>query len=320
MHTDPFLPCGERGFCISPDILRSFPERGVRTIFKLSIFTVACLVLSLAFADAAAGLNFFAERYDEFPNDDAAQKALGGPRGEGEWGGNSLDVCTLGNGGSIELGFEGARYIFDGPGPDFIVFENAFQTLDTQPPNDPTGLYFAELMFVEVSTDGEVFARFPAFTTNTEPVHAGLDGLDAAQYSGFAGVHPVYANVDTNAIDPFDPSAAGGDAFDLANLATHPLVLSGAVDLNRINRVRLVDIIGDGSVPDDAGNPIYDVYRYAGDPLVINGADVDALAVINGAAVPEPGSLSLLLTVLPALVAVSHYVRKGSQQKQEVFQ
>jgi len=279
---------------------------------------LCCVAVCLFVAGEAYGINFFAERYEGYPYDFLAQKALGGPRGNGEWFG-SEDVCILGNGGSIVLGFEDEKRIFDGPGTDFILFENAFQVLDPDT-GDPAGLFFAELMFVEVSTDGETFERFPTLTTNTQPVHAGLDGLDAAQYSGFAGVHPVYANVDTNAIDPFDPSAAGGDAFDLADLATHPLVLSGAVDLNRINLVRLVDVVGDGSVLDDAGNPVYDVYRYAGDPLVINGADVDALAAINGAVVPEPGSLGMALAVLPVFAAVSYFVRRVSQQKQEVFQ
>jgi hypothetical protein len=49
---------------------------------------------------------------------------LGPPKGLGETDG-SLDVASLGNGGSITLGFAPSA-IVDGPGPDFIVFENAF--------------------------------------------------------------------------------------------------------------------------------------------------------------------------------------------------
>lgn len=33
-----------------------------------------------------------------------------------------------------------------------------------------------------------------------------------------AGWHPVYANPGANSIDPLDPSVAGGDPFDLADV------------------------------------------------------------------------------------------------------
>lgn len=49
---------------------------------------------------------------------------LGPPRGAGSSQG-SLDVVALGNGGQVTLAF-GQTRIVDGPGPDFIVFENAF--------------------------------------------------------------------------------------------------------------------------------------------------------------------------------------------------
>ena len=264
----------------------------------------------------AQALSFYAETYSGYPYAVFAQKALGGPKGEGEWSGNSSDVCILGEGGSIVLGFEGENCIYDGTGYDFIVFENAFQTLETEDPYDPTGLYFAELMYVEVSTDGQTWARFPTLTTNTEAIHASESGgVDPSQYSGFAGVHPVYANVNTNGIDPFDPAVAGGDAFDLALLADDPDVLSGTVDLNNIRYVRLIDVVGDGSALDSQGNPIYDAYAYDGDPVTINGADADALAVVNGsngsfAAVPEPCSLALLFMAAPMGAALAARVKR----------
>ena len=269
--------------------------------------------MCLLIAGDAYGTNFFAERYEGYPFDFLAQKALGGPRGKGEWLG-SVDVCLLGNSGSIDLGFEDEKRIFDGPGADFTILENAFQILDPDT-GDPTGLFSAELMFVEVSTDGEIFARFPTLTTNTQPIHASeYDGLDPSQYSGFAGVNPTYANVDLNDINPFDSAVSGGDAFDLSDIADNALVLSGNVDLSDIRWVRLVDIIGDGSVLDSKGNPIYDAYQYENDPddpedddpIPINGADIDALAVINGldgTVVPEPGTLVLFAVSLPVLLA-----------------
>ena len=122
---------------------------------------------------------------------------LGPPKGGGTAGG-SLDVATLGNGGTITLGFAPSS-IVDRPGPDFIVFENPFNVN-----GDPTKP-FAELATVEVSDDGQTFHAFPCTAT-------------AYPYGSCAGWHPVLANADTNSIDPTDPATAGGDAFDLADL------------------------------------------------------------------------------------------------------
>jgi hypothetical protein len=122
---------------------------------------------------------------------------LGPPKGAGARNG-SFDVVTLGNGGTLTLGF-GPSWIVDRPGPDFIVFENPFYVN-----GDPT-LPYAELASVEVSDDGEHFEAFPCTVTE-------------APYESCAGFHPVYANPDQNAIDATDPALAGGDAFDLADL------------------------------------------------------------------------------------------------------
>src|SRR5262249_7712430 len=50
---------------------------------------------------------------------------LGPPYGGGRTTG-STDTLSLGTGGSIELGF-GNLVVYDGPGPDLIVFENPFR-------------------------------------------------------------------------------------------------------------------------------------------------------------------------------------------------
>ncbi|WP_437927800.1 hypothetical protein WMF37_00770 [Sorangium sp. So ce291] len=127
---------------------------------------------------------------DKFPD-----IAFGPPRGGGCCGG-STDVVSLGNGGTVTFGFSG-NLILDGPGPDFIVFENAFET-------SPTTV-FAELATVEVSQNGVDWIAFPCTAT-------------AAPYGSCAGWHPVLANSKTNSIDSTDPGVAGGDAFDLADL------------------------------------------------------------------------------------------------------
>jgi hypothetical protein len=121
---------------------------------------------------------------------------LGEPRGGGVAQG-SLDVLSLGRGGSIVVGFGGGA-IVDGPGPDLLVFENAFYV-----GGDPTHP-FAELGEVSVSDDGETWSTFPCRT-------------DAYPFEGCAGWHAVLASPDAG-VSPFDPAVAGGDPFDLADL------------------------------------------------------------------------------------------------------
>ncbi len=122
---------------------------------------------------------------------------LGPPKGAGLYQG-SFDVFSLGVGGQIILEFTD-YLVFDGPGDDFIVFENAFQI-----GSDPNAT-FAEPGVVSVSEDGVTYVDFPC-------------NLSAPPYAGCAGVHPTLANPDTNTIDPTDPTVAGGDAFDLAHV------------------------------------------------------------------------------------------------------
>jgi hypothetical protein len=124
---------------------------------------------------------------------------LGPPQGEGTTQG-SLDVLSLGNGGQIVLGF-GPRGIVDGPGADFVVFENPFW-----PEGDPTRV-FAELGEVAVSEDGETWHSFEC--------DAAGDG--EGHFPGCAGVTPTLA-YDAEQLVPLDPEKSGGDAFDLAEL------------------------------------------------------------------------------------------------------
>jgi hypothetical protein len=162
--------------------------------------------------------------------------------------GDSYDVVSLGNGGSITLTFD--NLIRDGSGFDFAVFENGH--LDT----------FLELAFVEVSSDGTTFARFESTYLGTEPVSQ-YGAHDPTLMDGLAGKYRV----------------GFGTPFDLAALDAHPLVRSGAVDLRAIAQVRILDIIGDGREQDSHGNPIYDPYPTVGS----GGFDLEAVAVLNAA-------------------------------------
>lgn len=141
------------------------------------------------------------------------EPVLGPPRGGGCCAG-SLDVVSLGNGGSVTL--ELGSTVVDGPGADFIVFENAF--FAGGDPSQP----FAELATVEVSSDGQSWLGYPCAAT-------------AAPYGACAGWHPVFANELENDIDPLDPALAGGDAFDLADVGA-----SGARFVRITDRADLV--------------------------------------------------------------------------------
>lgn len=183
---------------------------------------------------------------------------LGGPEGGG-LGAGSLDVLTLGEGGDVTLGFDVT--IVDGPGADLTVFENGFLV-----GGGPS--VFAELFFVEVSTDGSTFARFPSKYLGT--------GSSMGAYRGIGGGMPVVADVTTGLVDPLDPLLSGGEALDLADLAQHPDVLSGAVDLGAVHFVRLVDPLPGAT--DSLGTPI----------AAAGGADVDAVAVLHSSATASP--------------------------------
>lgn len=134
-----------------------------------------------------------------FGEDKLPNVVLGPPSGGGVRKG-SLDVLSLGKGGTIVLGFD--RYaITDGPGPDLVVFENPFW-----PGGDPTQVY-AEPGEVSVSDDGETWATFACDTA----------GDGAGHFAGCAGVTPTLP-YDATATLPIDPAVTGGDVFDLAEL------------------------------------------------------------------------------------------------------
>ena len=118
----------------------------------------------------------------------------GPPHGAGNQQG-SFDVVSLGIGGEIVIGFDNA--IVDGPGDDFVVFENAFFANGNpeRPAADPGE--------VSVSDDGATWTTFPCTATS-------------APYGSCAGWHPVFSSPE-NGILPTSPEA-GGDRFDLSSI------------------------------------------------------------------------------------------------------
>ena len=135
---------------------------------------------------------------------------LGPPVGGGAMSG-SLDVVSLGIGGEIVLSFE-PNEIVDGPGPDFIVFENAFYV------GGDSSRPVADLGEVSVSEDG--------VTWHTYACTPG----DAPPYGACAGWTAVYS-APGNGVSPVDPATAGGEAYDL-----------DALGLGRARFVRIRDV------------------------------------------------------------------------------
>lgn len=161
---------------------------------------------------------------------------------------NNMGVVSLGDGGSATLTFNG--YITNGEGYDFCVFENAF--------NDS----FLELAFVEVSSDGEHFVRFPAVSLTQTSVQTGPTGsTDPTHIHNLAGKY----------------RSLYGTPFDLEELRGEP-----NLDIDHVTHVRIVDVVGsidpDYGTTDSQGNLVNDPYptdTYSG------GFDLDGIGVIH---------------------------------------
>ncbi len=193
-----------------------------------------------------------------------------GPPGPSSGSTGGTSVASLGSGGSATLVFDDL-VIEDGPGPDFIVFENAFFV--GAPPADAVADFFvfAEPATVEVSMDG---VTWTAFSYDAAALAATVGSLVDrelfARLRGLAGVTPTFTG---NWTVPDDPqvwdatgtggvSGAGGDAFDLAD-----------VGLTEARFVRLTDT---GSANGAAGSG--------------EGFDLDGVVVLHGRPLPPAGT------------------------------
>ena len=158
------------------------------------------------------------------------------------------DVISLGDGGSAIIQF--ANAIANGPGPDFAVFENSFDNL------------FLELAFVEVSSDGQNYFRFPAHSLTQTSVQVGSFGqLQATQINNLAGKY----------------RGGYGTPFDLEELNAIP-----GLDIMHITHVKIIDVVGSINDAyasfDTASNKINDPFPT---PFPIGGFDLDAVGVLH---------------------------------------
>lgn len=166
---------------------------------------------------------------------------------------DGLGVVSLGDGGMATVTFDNP--ISDHPGYDFAVFENGL--LDQM-----NGGYFLELAFVEVSSDGSNFFRFPAHSLTQFSAQVGTFGvLDPTNINNLAGKF----------------EASYGTPFDITEVPDDPLL-----DKNNITHVRVIDVVGSIDPAfasyDTAGNIINDPF-----PTEFNsgGFDLDGVAVLG---------------------------------------
>lgn len=161
-------------------------------------------------------------------------------------------IVSLGDSGIAVLTFPNT--IYNGPGPDFLVFENGFAN-----PSDPEEA-FLELAFVEVSSDGVNFTRFPATClVDTPQIPVAGVYTNARKINNLAGKYTLY----------------NGTPFDLDDLAS----VSG-LDIDRITHVRIVDVIGSVGAHaslDKDGRAVNDPYPTN---IPTGGFDLDAVGVL----------------------------------------
>ncbi|MBR1549181.1 MAG: choice-of-anchor J domain-containing protein [Bacteroidales bacterium] len=174
----------------------------------------------------------------------------------GPAGTSTTVAVSLGDGGTATLTF--ATPIRNGEGPDFAVFENSFNDL------------FLELAFVEVSSDGERFVRFPA-TSLTQTETQVVSVVDPTFINNLAGKFRV----------------GYGTPFDLEELRD-----STGINVDSIVYVRIVDVVGtidpEYATYDAFGHIVNDPWPTSDTVWGSGGFDLTGVAVLNEYVAPQP--------------------------------
>jgi hypothetical protein len=162
--------------------------------------------------------------------------------------GNSVDVVSLGDSGIAILTFP--YPITNGNGFDFAVFENGFAD------------HYVEYAFVEVSSDGVHFVRFPNYSETPSDIQMGNFEFSDCRY-----VHNLAGKY----------RQGYGTPFDLEGLRD-----SANLDINAISHVKIVDVIGsinsDFATFDSENRIINDPWPSA---FESGGFDLDGVGVIH---------------------------------------
>jgi hypothetical protein len=197
-------------------------------------------------------------------------------------------VVSLGDGGIAILRF--ANPVQDAPGPDLAVFENSFDDS------------FLELAFVEVSSDGGTYFRFPAVSNTDATTQTGSFGLtNPTKIHNLAGKY----------------RANYGTPFDLSDIPDNVLLNKQA-----ITHVRIIDVVGciqDAyCTRDKNNNKVNDPWPTA---FGSGGFDLDAVGVIHQQGTPssvreEAFALKALLYPNPASDQL--YIRVATKEDYSV--
>jgi hypothetical protein len=193
-------------------------------------------------------------------------------------------VVSLGDGGEAIVSF--LYPVKNGPSWDFAVFENSFS-------DD-----FLELAFVEVSSDGVNYFRFPA--------HSLTDTL--VQTASFGSTSPTAIN---NLAGKY--RGLYGTPFDLQELSGTP-----GLDLDHISKIKIIDVIGNiqdqYASYDTAGRKINDPWPT---PFASGGFDLDAIGVIHQnttAGIDEMGDIGFSIYPNPCLISQSLFIELKQPQ------
>jgi hypothetical protein len=159
-------------------------------------------------------------------------------------------ALSLGNAGSAILTFD--TVISDHDGWDFAVFGNGFED------------NYLKMAFVEVSSDGVHFVRFPSVSlTQTQVQISNFDTIDTRKIYNLAGKYPVFY----------------GTPFDLYELKD-----SAGIDIHHITAIRVVDVVGCIQDPyaryDSQGHKINDCFPT---PYNTSGFALDGAGLVHNA-------------------------------------
>ena len=202
-------------------------------------------------------------------------------------------IVSLGDGGTAILSFN--YPIVNGKGADFAVFENAFFK------NDTSEDAFLEFAFVEVSTNGIEYLRFPAVSEiQTDTQIGSFSFLNARYVHNLAGKY----------------TSTYGTPFDLDEL--QELSLDTSINLMEINFIKIIDVIGsldENYATYDSNNiKINDPYPT---DFISGGFDLDAVGVINN--LTNASNQKINIYPNPATNNLNFTIRNENIDKSSIF-
>jgi hypothetical protein len=199
------------------------------------------------------------------------------------------------DGSAVSLGDSGyAILTFNPPitntlGPDFAIFENSFSD------------FFLELAFVEVSSDGVNYVRFPSVSLTQTTTQIGAFGeLDPTNIYNLAGKYRAFY----------------GTPFDLEELKD-----SIGIDINAITHIKIIDVVGSindaYATFDTQGNKVNDPWPTE---FSSSGFDLDAVAVLGTiTSIDEEQFTHKIKVFMNSDVLYVNYVSQKNEAKMQIM-